>query len=105
LSLIFKKKNTTEAGCSLISKLKLKKEKLDLEVIFFLKNAIKDYYPTQENNTYTSQNAKILHSENSAQLPELEARSKAPCPTPLQGRKELCVCQQRPSSKTSSSCS
>ncbi len=58
-------------------------------MIFFLKNGMKDYYPTQENNTYTSQNAKILHSEDSVRLPELEARSKASCATHLQGRKEL----------------
>jgi hypothetical protein len=57
-----------------------------------LKNGIKDYYPTQENNTYTSQNAKILHSQDSVQLPELEARSKAPRQTPLQGRKEGTLC-------------
>ncbi len=57
-----------------------------------MKNGIKDYCPTQENNTYTSQNAKILHSEHSVRLPELEARSKVPCPTPLQGRKEGTLC-------------
>ncbi len=56
-----------------------------------MKNGIKDYYPTQENNTYTSQNAKILHSQDSVQLPELEARSKETCQTPL-ARKEGTLC-------------